>query len=123
MFSSATNNQNSTFFRALGVLLILFILYGTTVEAAHRHGGVLSSTTGASSLVDDSQTKSTTTSKSSCNACLLCQLHQNLSNSLIAVAPDSHSLDLQVIFRSFDRVLVHSISEAPQSGRAPPKAN
>jgi len=36
-------NHSSELKRWLGVLLVVFIFYGTTVEAAHRHGRILPS--------------------------------------------------------------------------------
>src|SRR4030095_1438347 len=118
MFTSAVNKRTGSFSRALGVLLILFILCGTTVEAVHRHGGVVSSNSSATSLVDEGQTKSTTNGKASCSDCLICQLHQNFSTTLISVRPNTDSLTQQVISSGVDPVVVRSISQEPKSGRA-----
>ena len=38
MLMRAFQNQNADLKRGLGLLLLIFIVYGTTVEAAHRHG-------------------------------------------------------------------------------------
>ena len=40
MLMRAFQNQSANLKRGLGLLLLVFIFYGTTVEAAHRHGRV-----------------------------------------------------------------------------------
>ena len=42
--------------RAVGFLLVVFILYGTTVEAAHRHGSILPTATSTTSALTSPQT-------------------------------------------------------------------
>src|ERR1043166_6111117 len=37
--------NNAAFSRWLGLLLVLFVFYGTTIEAAHRHGKITSAST------------------------------------------------------------------------------
>src|SRR3954462_6677389 len=73
----------NTFSRGLGLFLIAFILYGTTVEAAHRHGRVLPQGGDVTSLENSGQTASSAGSTAGCNDCLICQLHQNLNTTLI----------------------------------------
>jgi hypothetical protein len=41
MLMPAFQNQSAKLKRGLGLLLLVFIFYGTTVEAAHRHGRVV----------------------------------------------------------------------------------
>ena len=118
MLIRAFQNRNASFTRWLGLLLVVFILYGTTVEAAHRHGRVLT-TTGAA-LVDSDQTKSPVSSKPGCSDCLICQLHQNFSTTLIAfrlVAPPK-----QVRIKIPPPVSPDLLSQlvGPTPGRAPP---
>ncbi|HVF22845.1 MAG TPA: hypothetical protein VM941_07225 [Pyrinomonadaceae bacterium] len=113
-------HQSANFSHWLSLLLVAFIFYGTTVEAAHRHGRVLPSAPDTASHVDNEQTKNLTTSKTGCSDCLICQLHQNFSTTLIALrlldpptqAP--HGVEIVV-----PRDLL-SQSVGPVTGRAPP---
>ena len=112
-------NRNAAFTRWVGVLLVVFILYGTTVEAAHRHGRVFPSS-GAASLVDSDQTTSPASSKSGCSDCLICQLHQNFNTTLLAfrlVDPPK-----QVRIQAPTAVPPDILSQlaGPTAGRAPP---
>jgi hypothetical protein len=113
-------HQSANFSRWLSLLLVVFIFYGTTVEAAHRHGRILPSALGAASHVDNEQTKNLTTSKTACSDCLTCQLHQNFSTTLIAlrmIEPPTqapHRVEFVV-----PRDLL-SQSVGPTTGRAPP---
>src|SRR5689334_12553220 len=79
--------NDAAFSRGLGLLLVLFILYGTTVEAAHRHGLPTSVSSHAGSAVEPDSGSATSTSKPGCNDCLICQLHQNFSATLISIKP------------------------------------
>jgi hypothetical protein len=111
------NRNNAT--RAIGLLLLVLILYGTTVEAAHRHGRVLPDTQ-APSLVDSNQTNSPVSTKSGCNDCLICQLHQNFSATLVTfrlVDPPKH-VRVKVPPAASSDVL--SQITGPSAGRAPP---
>src|SRR5215207_5550219 len=82
MLIGAVLNHSAELKRWLGLLLVVFILYGTTVEAAHRHGRVRSRFSGATSLVAPEQTTTPATSKSGCSDCLICQLHQSFTTTL-----------------------------------------
>jgi hypothetical protein len=119
----ASQNRSTSFKRGLSLLLLVFIFYGTTVEAAHRHGRVLSTATHATSLVDLSSTLGTFNTTPGCSDCLICQLHLNFSATLISVKPQAEELTRQTQLRTSVPVLIHSISSSPQSGRSPPQAN
>ena len=120
MLTSAFQNHCANFKRGLGLLLVIFILYGTTAEAAHRHGRLLSSPAGAASQVDNEQTQNLANTKTGCNECLICQLHQNLSITLIALRLNDPPAQLPHRVASVvSRGLVSQIL-SPLSGRAPP---
>jgi hypothetical protein len=112
--------QSATFTRWLGLLLVVFILYGTTVEAAHRHGRVLPSHAGAASQLDNQQTQNLSTSKTGCSDCLICQLHQGFSTTLIALRQDDPPA--QQPHRFVSEVPRDLIAQniSPLAGRAPP---
>ena len=110
--------------RAVGLLLVLFIFYGTTVEAAHRHGVAAPHSNSTTSVTNpDSGTSSTSTAKPGCSDCLICQLHQNFSATVISVKLNTAPLARVTHAQSFTPVSIRSIASSPQSGRAPPQAN
>ena len=119
MLIRAFQNGNTAFTRWLGLLLAVFILYGTTVEAAHRHGRVLTHN-GATSLVNQDQTTSPVNGKSGCSDCLICQLHQNFNTTLIVVRLVDPPK--QVLIKTPDAIPPDVLSPliGPTAGRAPP---
>ncbi|HXQ70735.1 MAG TPA: hypothetical protein VN844_09620 [Pyrinomonadaceae bacterium] len=115
-----TKNQGATFSRWLNLLLVVFILYGTTVEAAHRHGLIVPSYTGANAQLDNEHDKNLGNVKTGCNDCLICQLHQNLTTTLIALRLDDPPVRLpQRVVVAVSQDLLSQII-TPVSGRAPP---
>jgi hypothetical protein len=117
------NNSSARFSRGLGLLLVVFIFYGTTVEAAHQHGRVLPPASSTASLVAPGSSSTTLNTTSGCNDCLICQLHQNFSATLISIKPNAEIITRKSHLRRTDPVSIHSIDSIPQSGRAPPQAN
>src|SRR5690242_3511502 len=79
--------NNAAFSRWLGLLLVLFVFYGTTIEAAHRHGRVVSTASPTTSLVEHDFGSGISNTTPGCNDCLICQLHQNFSATVISVEP------------------------------------
>jgi hypothetical protein len=116
------NSMRAAFPRALSIVLLAFIVCGTTVEAAHNHGNLPESNkvTSAAHFSDPATESKLGTSSPGCSDCLICQLHQNFSATVISVSPSlgpsTHS------FRTFNltTVSVHSQTATPQRGRAPP---
>lgn len=112
--------QSATFSRWLGVLLVVFILYGTTVEAAHWHGRVLPAHASSAAQFDSEQSQTLSTSKTGCSDCLICQLHQGFSTTLIALRQDDRQVQQTQRFVSeVPRDLISQII-SPIAGRAPP---
>lgn len=108
------------FSRWLGLLLIAFILYGTTVEAAHRHGRVLTENGDLTALTHSQESGNLTGAQTGCGDCLICQLHQNFSSTLIAfrfIDPP-----VRIPHRTTAVVAPDLLSQitSPLSGRAPP---
>lgn len=115
-----TKNQGATISRWLNLMLVVFILYGTTVEAAHRHGRILPSPTGANAQLDTEQSKNLNTARTGCSDCLICQLHQNFTTTLIALRLNDPPVQVpQRIVTITPRDLLSQIV-SPLSGRAPP---
>ena len=124
MLTKTIQNHGATLKRGLGLLLVLFIFYGTTVEAAHRHGVAATQSNSAASVTNpNSGASSTSNAKPGCSDCLLCQLHQNLSATLISVKLNAAPIVRVTHAQKFDPVSIRSIAYSSQSGRAPPQAN
>ena len=123
MLMNRFQNQSANLKRGLGLLLLIFIVYGTTVEAAHRHGRVVPPSHNSVAFEQTGSTNSTATTQPGCNDCLLCQLHQNFSATLISVKPVAEPLVRQTYTPQSDPVSISSTTHRPQSGRAPPQAN
>lgn len=118
------HNRGAAFTRWLSLLLVVFILYGTTVEAAHRHGRVLPSPSTTAAHFANEQSQNLSTNKTGCNDCLICQLHQNFTTTLIVLRlkhePPARTTQ-QVTTVAHEHLPSQIIS--PQAGRAPPRTN
>src|SRR5687768_2141605 len=81
-----TLSRHSAVSRTVAGLLLVFVIYGTTIEAAHRHGRIFGSEQSKSAFVSpDNATKGVAGGSLSCAECLICQLHQHFSASLVTV--------------------------------------
>ena len=113
-------HQSKDFSRWLSLLLVVFILYGTTVEAAHRHGRVLPPSSGAAAHVENEPSQNLTTNKTGCSDCLICQLHLNFTTTLISLRltgePTQAPQRVEIVV---SRDLLSQIV-GPSPGRAPP---
>jgi hypothetical protein len=118
------HNRGAAFTRWLSLLLVVFILYGTTVEAAHRHGRTLPLASSTAAHFSNEQSQNLSTNKSGCNDCLICQLHQNFTSTLIVLRlkhdPPAR-IPQQITALAHEDLLSQIIS--PQAGRAPPETN
>lgn len=115
-----TRNHGATFSRWLNLLLVVFILYGTTVEAAHRHGRILPSPAAANAQLDSQPDQSLRSARTGCNDCLICQLHQNFTTTLIALRSSDPPVRLpQQVTIAVPQDLRSQII-TPDAGRAPP---
>jgi hypothetical protein len=119
MLMSAVQNRSNALARGLSLLLVVFILYGTTVEAAHRHGRVLPNHQAASQVESDQPT-SPLNSKTGCSDCLICQLHQHFATTLIAFRLVDDPAQIQIPVTTTVPPDVHFQLTGPTAGRAPP---
>jgi hypothetical protein len=108
--------------RVIGWALLVFVLYGTTAEAAHRHGRVLT-TPDTTSITQTQDVDGAAGSKSNCNDCLICQLHQNFSATLISLRIQTDTLGSQSSVREFQLIAINTRVSTPRTGRAPPTDN
>jgi hypothetical protein len=103
---------------ALAYLLLLTIVYGAIVEAAHSHGvSSLPSQLAAVSRDDDSQ--SSYQGHSGHSECSLCQFQQQLFGGLASVVLVAHTAQ-QFVFHSQQSISYLSTSALPTLGRGPP---
>ena len=116
-------NQNAALMRIVSLLLVAFIFYGTTVEAAHCHRQVRTTTSQTSSLIDPSLAKNLTSGASSCTDCLICQLQQNFSTTCLSLRPHVDEAGIHILVRGSDPIGIRAQANTPQTGRAPPQAN
>jgi hypothetical protein len=114
--------SHSRFSRVLSFLLLGFIVYGTTVEAAHTHGGVPSRVVSSASFSDPATDAKGATPLVGCGDCLICQLHQNFSATLISLPPSVAPTSLSSQFIVSTTIPLHAQTSAPRSGRAPPQS-
>jgi hypothetical protein len=106
----------------LSFLLLGFIVYGTTVEAAHTHGArtVAKVAVGSTSVSTPETGLKSANNLVSCGDCLICQLHQQFSTSVIAVPPTIVPSSLASRHFNTTEIAAHSQTASPRSGRAPP---
>lgn len=123
-----TKNQHSRsleyvpFSRAVSLLLLILVIYGTAVEAAHRHGRILGSADPAQvfSVSNTDDSKGLINVLVGCSDCLICQLHQHFATSLVTVRHSSSPprTDLKILHPTFGTL--RSRTNTTQTGRAPP---
>ena len=120
MMTKAIQSHAASLKRGLGLLLVVFIFYGTTVEAAHRHGRIMSSPSDATALTNSEQTSTPLGSKVGCSDCLICQLHQSSNTTLTAfrIADPPSATRIKPATAQPRKVL--SQVTCPSAGRAPP---
>jgi hypothetical protein len=110
--------------RVLSLLLLGFIVYGTTVEAVHTHGMLTAnSVAGASNFSGPATDLKETTRLLGCGECLTCQLHQNFSATLISVPQSIGHTSFGSRSVNSTTLPVHSHTTTPRSGRAPPQVS
>ena len=120
MLNGALQNRSPALKRGIGLLLLVFVIYGTTVEAAHRHGRVRSADSGTTTFLESEHTSTPFNNTNGCSDCLICQLHHNFTTTLIVfrlLDPPSQ-VTLQITTPAPRDVL--SQIAAPTTGRAPP---
>jgi hypothetical protein len=112
--------SSARFSRWLGLLLIAFIFYGTTIEAAHRHGRVLSENSDVASLTHSDDSGNLSRTQTGCGDCLICQLHQNFNTTLIAFRLNDPPA--RVLYKRTTTFVPDLLSRrtSPLAGRAPP---
>ena len=120
----SAHGRTTTQIRLLALLLLACLSWGATAEFTHSHStrvnqAALETQTNVAFVSDFDKT---TTSKSKSLAdCLICQLHQNLSNTVFTHAPATGTI--QHVSQYFAAaVAIHRADfSMSQRGRAPPQ--
>jgi hypothetical protein len=109
------NNTRS----ALAYLLLLTIVYGAIVGAAHSHGLSATPSSQVTVLSNSSDSPSSYQSHASHSDCSLCQFQRQLFGGLVDVILLAHTPE-QIAFLFEETPSYLSTSSLPASGRAPP---
>jgi hypothetical protein len=115
--------------RLIALILLAFVSWGTTAEVTHHHQAsratLSANSSSAADLNGSDELKSTdqqtnsSTSKSRAE-CLICQLHQNLSTTLVTQAPALAAAETKSFRAPTALSLRLSEYRSDRSGRAPP---
>jgi len=111
------------FSRALSMLLLAFILFGTTVEAAHTHGSLLPANRldSAAKFLDPANDSTVNTGSPGCGDCLICQLQQHFQATVISAPSALAPLAEATRFIQSHRTIANSRIVVTRIGRAPPQ--
>ena len=122
---SATCHQGAPLARLLAFVLLAFVTYAAIIEVTHRHGGLLLSTPDSSHAAISSSggVNSSANDSRTIGECLICQLRQQLSFSLLNAPPPIVAPQLQFVRAHATVVLSFSRPDTPRLGRAPPLAS
>jgi hypothetical protein len=117
--------MRAAFPRVLSIALLAFIICGTTLEAAHNHGNLPGSNkvTSTAQFSDPATESKLGTGSPGCSDCLICQLHQNFSATVISVSPSLASPTITASFIQSHSPLASSQTIVTRTGRAPPKTS
>lgn len=119
--------------RLLALLLLASLAWGATAEFNHHHGGrarlaqSLLSTIQAQSLddassvkIESNETNGTSSTSKTGAECLICQLHQNLSTTLLGQTPGVGAAEAHRLNAPATAVFQLSEFTSTGQGRAPP---
>jgi hypothetical protein len=122
---STSSRQHAPFARFLAFVLLVFISYGATAEAAHKHGSILPEPRAelAATVSSPDNTNPSSQSSRPGGECLICQLQQHLFVSLLNALPQILPPPAQLVSLPAAAVSYLSHADTPQRDRAPPSAS
>ena len=106
--------------RVLSFLLLGLILYGTTVQAVHKHGATLPAQAEAVAVSTPTPEDGSTSGVQSCADCLICQLQQSFSATLVTCRDLDPPAPQTIDFLETGTRPASSFVTIRESGRAPP---
>jgi hypothetical protein len=121
---AATPRRHAPLARMLAFVLLVFISYGATAGAAHRHGNILKAgrADAAATMSGSSNSGSTVKDNGTNGECLMCRLHQHLFAGLLHHLPGFTPPSVELIRATIEPVSYFSQANTPRRGRAPPTA-
>ena len=105
--------------RVLSFLLLGLILYGATVQTVHKHGATLSARAEAVAVSTPAPEDGSTSGLQSCDDCLICQLQQSFSATLVTYRDLDPPAAQTVGFFEAGTKPASSFVTTRESGRAP----
>lgn len=122
--SAVSSRPHAPLTRTLALVLFVFIAYGATAEAVHKHSSLFKKLDEAASSIGDANAEGAAANDSrQSGACLICQLHQNLFTSLFNAQPKLAVPPVLIAHTAIQAVSYLSQMDAPRRGRAPPLAS
>lgn len=120
--ASAIRRRHAPLARLLAFVLLAFVTYTTTAETVHRHGGLAfqRADVSAASFVSSGGANPSANDSPALGDCLVCQLRQHLSFSLLSALPQLVAPQVEAEPPQSVTLLSASRCEAPRRGRAPP---
>lgn len=121
----AVSRPTAPLARIVAFVLLALVTYTATAEAVHKHGGLLLAPANSFVPAFDSSGDADSSANDSraSGECLICQLRQNFSISLLSPLPQLIAPQ-DPMMRSLAAALpCASRADAPQRGRAPPLAS
>jgi hypothetical protein len=124
---SKSSRPQTPLTRVLAFLLLALITYGATAETVHSHGGLLLARqnvgTGTPAASDTGEADSSSQQARALNECVICQLHQHLSNTLFSALPWTTPPAAKFTPTLAISISYLSLTSTPRRGRAPPLAS
>src|SRR5688500_15016766 len=114
--------RRTSLVRVISSLLLVLIVYGTTIEAAHKHGRLFKAEASELSLSVSQPNAPTKVGdgRFGCSECLICQLQKNFSATLITVRVVSSQPRSRLELQIPRPTAFKSLTSAPHKGRGPP---
>jgi len=115
--------------RLIALILLAFVSWGATAEVTHHHQAsrvipsANTSNADPANVADELQSSNEQTNSSTSKnlaECLICQLHQNLSTTLVTQAPALAAAETKSFRAPTALILRLSEYRSDRSGRAPP---
>ena len=118
----ATARRHAPLARLLAFVLLAFVTYTTTAESVHRHGrfALHASDSSAATISSSGDANPSATDSPALGNCLICQLRQNLSSTLLSALPQLVAPQSEVELSPSRALFSASRFEATRRGRAPP---
>jgi hypothetical protein len=118
------NRRHAPLTRLLAFVLFVFVAYGATAEVVHKHGNLGKGYAEANSSIRATNDEGSTTRESQRgDACLICQLHQNLFLYFVSEQPRLAPPIVQLAHTPTEPDFYLSHTDTPRRGRAPPLAS